>query len=71
MPFGVFENRPTKNTYCQLYNSLVEPVQDYVLNNWGFENTEMCNKVLENLFTHLLALYVLDCCQISTLFKYF
>ena len=54
------------NTYCQLYDPLVEPVQDYASEIWGFKNTEICNKVHENArrfylgvhkFTPLPALY--------------
>ena len=38
------------NTYCQLYDSLVEPVQDYASEIWGFKNTEMYNKEIKMLW---------------------
>ena len=40
-----------------LYDSLVEPVQDYASEIWGFKNTEMCNKVHENAMTFYLGVH--------------
>ena len=45
------------NTYCQLYDSLVELVQYYASEIWGFKDTEMCNKVHENAIRFYLGVY--------------
>ena len=45
------------NTYSQLYDSLVEPTQDYASEIWGFKNTEMCNKVHKNAMRFYLGVH--------------
>ena len=45
------------NTYFQLYDSLVEPVQYYASEIWGFKNTEMCNEVHGNAMRFYLGVH--------------